>query len=301
MKIAVTGGKGGTGKSTVATALAVELAKRKSVLLVDADVECPNDHLILSARMRKDRDIFQLIPKWDFRRCTKCGECGKVCKQNAIVSVKGMRPAFVPEMCIGCQACIVACPVNAIGKGRKKIGTIYTGKSYGVDAVSGELKLGELSSGEIVAELRKRADQISGRLNPEFMLIDSAAGIGCPVIASINGTDFVVAVTEPTPSALHDLKRVLYIADHFSIPKGIVINKSDLEKGFCRRIEAFAKRNSIPVMGRIPYKQDFVDSTIRMEPIVVYKSEYQALFAGILDNIERVAGQSTGKALKRSH
>ncbi len=290
MKIAVTGGKGGTGKSTVATALAVELARRKKVLLVDADVECPNDHLILSVKRKKDMDIFQLIPKWDFKKCTKCGECGKVCKQNAIVSVKGKYPAFVPDLCIGCQACIVACPVNAIGKGKKKIGTIYTGKKYSVDLATGELKLGELASGEVVAEVRKRADQIAEKLKSEIMLIDSSAGVGCPVIASINGTDFVIAVTEPTPSALHDLKRVLYIADHFKIPKGLVINKSNLAKRFCKKIEAFAKKNNIPILGRIPYTQDFVDSMIKMKPIVVYKKEYQDVFAEILTNLKKLTG-----------
>jgi MinD superfamily P-loop ATPase len=288
MKIAITGGKGGTGKSTVATALAVELAKSKKTMLVDADVECPNDHLILSARMKKDTDVFQLVPKWNFSKCTMCGECGKVCKQNAIVSVKGKRPAFVPELCIGCQACIVACPAKAIGKGRKKIGTIYKGRNYKIDLVSGELKLGELASGEVVAEVRKRADEIAEKLKSETVLIDSSAGIGCPVIASINGTDFVIAVTEPTPSALHDLKRVLYIADHFSIPRGIVINKYDLEKKFCGKIESFAGRNGIPVLGRIPYAQDFVDSMIKMKPIVIHMKEYSEVFSGILDRLGRL-------------
>lgn len=288
MKIAITGGKGGTGKSTVASSLAVELAKRKRVMLVDADVECPNDHLILSTRLKKDMDVFQLIPKWDFSKCTKCGKCGSVCKQNAIVSVKGKYPAFVPDLCIGCQACIVACPVNAIGKDKKKIGTIYRGKNYGVDLITGELKLGQLASGEIVAEVRKRADKIAEKTKPDVMLIDSAAGVGCPVIASINGTDFVIAVTEPTPSALHDLKRVIYIADHFSIPKALVINKYDLEKKFCRKIEDFAGKNNIPIIGRIPYTQDFVDSMIKMKPIVAYKKEYQKVFAEIISGMGRM-------------
>lgn len=290
MRIAITGGKGGTGKSTVATSLAVEIARKKRVLLVDADVECPNDHLIISTKMKKDMDVFQLIPKWDFKKCTKCGECGKVCKQNAIVSVKGKKPAFIPDLCIGCQACIVACPVNAIGKGRKKIGTIYTGNKYNVDLVTGELKLGQLASGEIVAEVRKRADEIADELKSDIILIDSAAGVGCPVIASINGTELVIAVTEPTPSALHDLKRVLYIADHFNIPKALVINKSDLEKKFCKKIEAFARKKNIPILGRVPYTQDFVDSMIKMKPIVVYKEEYQKVFAGILKNTDKIIG-----------
>ena len=285
MKIAVTGGKGGTGKSTVAASLAIEFAKRGKTMLVDADVECPNDYLILSVKQKKDSDVFQPMPKWDFDKCTKCGRCSEICKQNAIVFVKGRYPAFVQDVCIGCRACMVACPENAIGETKKKIGTIYRGKNYGVSLVTGELKIGELASGEIVAEVRKRSEELNGNLGCEAMLIDSAAGIGCPVIASIKGTDFVVAVTEPTPSALHDLRRVLHIADHFGIPYGVVINKHDLDRGFCSRIEAFAKTKKIPVLGRLPYSGDFVKSTVKMRPVTELNKEYVKTFNEIIENI----------------
>jgi len=286
VKIAVTGGKGGTGKSTVAVSLAVELAKERKTMLIDADSDCPNDHFILHVKRKKDRDIQQAIPKWNFRKCTKCGECAKVCKQDAIAFVKGKYPAFVPDVCIGCGACIIACPVKAIGKTKKKIGTIYTGKNYGVELVSGELKLGELASGEVVVEVKKRGEEIARGLHSEIIITDSSAGIGCPVIASISGSDYVVAVTEPTPSALNDLKRVLYIADHFQIPYGIVINKSDLDSGFRRKIEFFAGKNKIPLLGSIPYTQDFVDSMIEMKPIVVYKEEYRGVFKNMISGIK---------------
>ena len=206
MKIAVTGGKGGTGKSTVATSLAIEFARTKKTMLIDADVECPNDHLLLNVKRKKYSNVYQPIPKWDFSKCTKCGKCASVCKQNAIVFVKDKFPAFVKDVCIGCKACMVACPNNAISMTKKQIGTIYTGRNYNVNLVIGELKLGELASGEIVSSVREKAEEISKKLKPEITLIDSAAGIGCPVIASLVGTDYIVAVTEPTPSALHDLK-----------------------------------------------------------------------------------------------
>ena len=119
------------------------------------------------------------------------------------------------------------------------------------------------------------------------MLIDSAAGVGCPVIASLVGTDYIVAVTEPTPSALHDLKRVLYLARHFKIKHGIVINKSDLEKNFCKKIEKFASKNKIPIIGKIPYRKDFVDSTIKMKPVVEINPEYRNVFNEILTRIEK--------------
>jgi len=286
MKIAITGGKGGTGKSLVAISLAVEFAKNNKTALLDVDVECPNDHLLLSVKRKQFIKIYQPIPKWDFNKCTKCGKCASVCKQNAIIFVKNKYPAFIKDICIGCKACIVACPQNAISETKKEIGTIYTGKNYNVDLISGELKLGELASGEVVAEVRRHSEKINEKLKAEVILIDSAAGIGCPVIASLIGTDYIVAVTEPTPSALHDLKRVLYLANHFQIKHGIVINKHDLAEKFCLEIEKFAKMNNIAIIGKIPYKKDFVDSTIEMKPVTEINPDYQELFQKIIKEIK---------------
>ena len=296
MKIAVTGGKGGTGKSTVASSLAMEFARNKKTMLVDADVECPNDHLLLSVQRKKYCNVYQPIPKWDFSKCTKCGKCASICKQNAIVFVKGKYPAFVKDVCIGCKACMVACPTGAISMSKKQIGTIYIGKNYNIDLIIGELKLGELASGEIVAELRKYSDEINKKLKDEIIIIDSAAGIGCPVIASLVGTDYIVGVTEPTPSALHDLKRVLYLANHFKIKHGIVINKFDLEKSFCKKIESFAKENEIPIIGKIPYRKDFIDSMIKMKPVVEINPEYKKVFNNIIKQINK---EIKNEAVKR--
>lgn len=286
MKIAITGGKGGTGKSMVATSLAVLYAKNNKTLLVDADAECPNDHLLLAIKLKKASIVSQTIPKWDFGKCVKCGACALACQKNAIVFVKGKYPAFVKDVCIGCKACIPVCPYGAITEDKKEIGKIYDGRNYNVNLISGELKLGELASGEVVAEVRKYAEKINEQLKADIVLIDSAAGVGCPVIASLVGTDYIVAVTEPTPSALHDLKRVLYLADHFKIKHGIVINKYDLSKKFALKIEKFAADNKILVIGKIPYRQDFVDSTIKMKPATEINSDYQKMFSDIIGQIK---------------
>jgi len=286
MKIAITGGKGGTGKSMVATSLAVLYAKNHKTLLVDADAECPNDHLLLGVKLKKASVVNQVIPKWNFKKCVKCGACALACQKNAIVFVKGRYPAFVKDVCIGCKACVSSCPFGAITEDKKEIGRIYVGQNYGANLISGELKLGELSSGEVVAEVRKYAEKINKQLKAEIVLIDSSAGVGCPVIASLVGTDYIVAVTEPTPSALHDLKRVLYLADHFKIKYGIVINKYDLSKSFYLKIKKFVDRNKISIIGKIPYRKDFVNSMIKMKPVAEINPNYQKLFLDIIKQIK---------------
>jgi len=116
MKIAVSGGKGGTGKSMVATSIAITLSKTKRVLLADADVECPNDHLIINTKQKYHSTVHQAIPKWNLKKCTQCGLCAEACKKDAIIFVKNKFPAFIRSACIGCGACINSCPNKAITK-----------------------------------------------------------------------------------------------------------------------------------------------------------------------------------------
>ncbi len=263
MKIAITGGKGGTGKSTVATALAVELAKSKKVLLMDADTDCPNDHLILSIKRKKENDIFQLMPKWDFRKCVKCGKCAQVCKENAILFVKGKYPIFVPDLCTGCGACILACPTKAISKDKQIIGTIYSGTGYGVDLLTAEMRIGYEEASPIVNALKKFSSKKEKKY--DYIIVDTAAGTHCNVISALLGCNLAIVVTEPTPLAAADLNLILQLCKVLKVPTTVVLNRSNI--GNKQLIEKIIRKYKTKIIAEIPYKKEILEAYSRGKPI----------------------------------
>ena len=260
MKIAVTGGKGGTGKSTIATALAAELARKYSVQLVDLDVDCPNDHLILDIPRRKVADVFRMVPEFDKSKCTKCGMCVGVCKSGAVIQVKGSHPIFFPEQCSGCRACLLACPEGAIREGKTVCGHVYRGKGV-VDLVSGEMVPTNM---EGVSTVKKAKEIANG--NYDFTIIDTAAGIHCTVILALMGADFALAVTEPTPLGSHDLGLILDLTKELKIPCEVVINKHGI--GDNSSIMEILKEKGSREFGKLPYSKEIVSMYSRGEPVV---------------------------------
>ncbi|OIO63704.1 P-loop ATPase [Candidatus Woesearchaeota archaeon CG_4_10_14_0_2_um_filter_33_10] len=263
MRLGITGGKGGTGKSTVATALAIELAKKNKVLLIDADADCPNDHLILSIKRKKANDVFQLIPKWNLKKCIKCGKCSFVCKQHAIVFVKGNYPIFIPEQCNGCKACMFACPEKAIKKDKKKIGSVYYGKKENISFVSGELDPNQPSSEFIVSSVNNYVKSKQDKY--DFVIIDTAAGTHCDVISALKECDFAFAVTEPTPLGEHDLKLILQLLKILKIPCFVILNKADV--GDKNLIKKTANKFKTKIIAEIPYKKSILNAYSKGEPI----------------------------------
>ena len=265
MKIGTTGGKGGTGKSTVATALAVELAenKKNKVLLLDLDVDCPNDHLILSIHRQKVKDIYQQIPKWDYKKCLKCGRCSQVCKFKAVVFVQGKNPIFIPEQCPGCNACSIVCPVQAISKEKKKIGVLYKGGNKDIDLVAGELEPNQPVSEFIVGAVKEYIKPQEKKY--DFILIDTAAGTHCDVISALSDCDLVLAVTEPTPLGAHDLDLILQLTKILKRSAKIVLNKSNI--GNKNLINEIVKKYQTEIIAEIPYKKSIMQAYLKGQPL----------------------------------
>ncbi|MFP4115830.1 MAG: 4Fe-4S binding protein [Candidatus Aenigmatarchaeota archaeon] len=250
-KIAVTGGKGGTGKSTLATALASELKKYGKVLLVDADVDCPDDHLILGIEREKVEDVKNMIPEIDEDKCTKCGRCAEVCKENAIVQVKDKYPILAPEQCTGCRACEIACPVGAISESEQIIGEIFQG-SGNIDLVTGEMRPGVEESSLIVNALKEYVEGVG--VQYDYIIIDTAAGTHCPVIAALGDTDIGFAVTEPTPLGEHDLKLILELMEKLGVESRIVLNRSNIADS--KGIERISEEQNSSIAAKIPYSKE---------------------------------------------
>lgn len=263
--IGITGGKGGTGKSTVATALAYELSKNNKVLLVDADVDCPNDHLLLSIERKHLKTVEQRIPKFELDKCTKCGTCGKACKTNAIASIKGNNPIFMPNQCNGCGACKVVCPSDAINWGYKEIGKIFSGKKDNLDFLSGELKTNQPISEFIVNHLNEEIEKVKEKY--DYILVDTAAGTHCPVIAALENADEVIAVTEPTPLGAHDLEIILQLLSKLKKKGSIIINRSDI--GDKKNIESLASKYDAKIVFEVPFSREIIDSYSKGKPISI--------------------------------
>jgi len=273
----VLSGKGGVGKSSIAASLAVLLSRDHRVVAVDCDVDAPNLGLLLGLTEKDFNKEVVSVSQRAFllpEKCTHCGRCVETCVFSAIEP----GPKFNHFLCEGCGACQLVCPSGAIELRDVESGWIGVARGD-FPVVGGQLKMGQSGSGKIVELVKGKAEGI----DHDLMLVDSAAGIGCPVIASVKGSDFVVAVTEPTPSGLSDLKRAMQVVEHFGIESGIVVNKADLNPDFLEEIKDYASDSGKPILVEIPYDKAFVQAAVNLQPPVVYKPELEKFFRRILE------------------
>ena len=250
--IGVTGGKGGTGKSTVACALAVELGRRgRTVLLCDMDADCPNDHLLLGIERKRRCMVYQRIAKWDFDKCDNCGKCALVCRNNAIVCVGGNAPMFMAKQCNGCGACVIECPRKAISWDKKVVGAVYNGRGFGVDLLSCELEINEPVSEIVVAKACDIVSEDKGKY--DYVIVDTAAGTHCDVIAALGVCDAALCITEPTPLGAHDLELICRLLSRMDVGFEVVVNR--YEKGRDEIADKVVSMYGKDVFAKVPYSK----------------------------------------------
>ncbi|HUV51252.1 MAG: ATP-binding protein [Bacteroidota bacterium] len=279
MIISIASGKGGTGKTTVATNLALSL--ESGVQLLDCDVEEPNCHLFLNPLIEETITVFTPVPEIDEDKCTFCRKCVDICRFK-VIAIVGETVLTFPELCHSCGGCMVVCPEDAITETGRELGVIEKGSLNNIDFVHGRLRIGEAMSPPLIKKVRSfaRSDKIN--------IIDAPPGTSCPVIAAMKNTDFVLLVTEPTPFGLHDLKLALEAVKILGIPHGLVINRSDIGDS---RVQEYAGQENLPILMEIPFDRRIAEAYSRGRPIVEEMPEWKEKFLKLYSQVEKLVGQ----------
>jgi MinD superfamily P-loop ATPase len=272
MIISVASGKGGTGKTTVATSLALSIADAQ---LLDCDVEEPNCHIFIKPDFKEREAVYVPVPQVDKSKCNGCGRCQEVCAYNAIAVVKNKVLIF-HELCHGCGACIYFCPENALKEGGKEIGIVETGNKNGLCFSHGKLKPGELMAPPLIKAVKGKT--IQGKT----VIIDAPPGTACPMINAIKNSDFVILVTEPTPFGLNDLVLAVEVVRKLGISFCVIINRSDIGND---EVNRYCKKENIDLLMQIPFYKEIAISYSKGIPLVYTMPEYKNEFASLYQNI----------------
>jgi len=280
MRIAIASGKGGTGKTTVATNLALVIAGRgEPVTYIDCDVEEPNGHIFLKPAIDRSERAVMPHPVVDTGRCISCGKCAEICRYRAIIML-GETPYVSPEMCHACGGCWLVCPVDAITPADREIGVIESGARDGIGFVHGKLNIGQAMSPPLIR-------QVKDRITDEGVtIIDCPPGTSCPVVTSVHGADYVLLVTEPTPFGLHDLKIAVEVIEKLGIPFGVFVNRSDIGTGDTER---FCSSRHIDILARFPDDRAVAEAYSRGEIASEALPEVRNLYERLYDDLSRKA------------
>ena len=281
LKIAIASGKGGTGKTTVATNLAVTLAARgNGVVYVDCDVEEPNGHLFLKGNISSEQEVGIPIPVVDTSVCDGCAECSRFCQYNAIVCF-GSEPLVFPELCHGCGGCVSVCPRQAISETDRRIGVVQTLQAEHVKVIQGRLDVGVAIAPPLIRAVKSHLDGAT------VAILDAPPGTSCPVVSTLLETDAIILVTEPTPFGLHDLKLTVEMLPALGIPFGVVINRVGVGDD---RVHAFCEEQGIPILMEIPDDRRIAENYSRGVLLVEALPEYRQRFEQLLCKTEALYG-----------
>jgi MinD superfamily P-loop ATPase len=267
-QLVIISGKGGTGKTIISASIAT-LAQNK--VMADCDVDAANLYLLLQPEIQETQQfIGGEKAHIDIEKCTRCRECVDICRFDAIVEKEDEEIFIDPISCEGCGVCSYVCPADAIKMEKTLSGEWYVSKTKYGPFVHARLGIGEENSGKLVTEVRKKAKEIAEQNNMDFVIIDGPPGIGCPVISSLSGTDLALVVTEPTLTGIHDMERVVQVARHFQTQTACCINKCDINLQNSAQIESWCEKNSIPLLGKIPFDEDVTESMVQGIPLTEY-------------------------------
>ena len=258
-EIVVLSGKGGTGKTSITASFAALGAD--NLVLADCDVDAADMHLLTAPETRHEEDFFSgKTAIIHTQGCTHCFKCMKVCHFDAISIIEG---DFVvdPLECEGCSYCFHVCPTRTIEMKPRLAGKFYISKTrFNNTLVHARLGIAADNSGKLVSKVREAAKEIAGKERVDYVLIDASPGIGCPVVASLTGADFVVLVSEPTVSGIHDVKRVYELISKLKLRAGCIINKSDINPEMESALKDFMKENGIDLIAELPYDIKFTEA-----------------------------------------
>ena len=268
-EIVVISGKGGTGKTSLTASFTV--LGGLDVIAADCDVDAADMHLLLKPDLAEFEDFFSgQLAEIDPEVCEQCGLCKNICRYDAI-KVVNSKHQVVPLDCEGCGYCARICPVNAITNIENNVGQLYRSNiRTGSKMVHARMKVGAENSGKLVAQVKREAKIIAEKEKKEFVIVDGSPGVGCPVVSSLSGANYIVFVTEPTVSGLHDLKRVHELVNRFGIPSGCIINKADLNERKRQEINAFLKNMGVKHIADIPYNENFTKAMTQGKTIVEF-------------------------------
>ena len=271
-EIVIISGKGGTGKTSITASFAY--LGGKDIVVADCDVDAADMHLLLEPDFKNSEDFYSgELAIINYEICINCGKCAEVCRFNAIQLNKGIH--FIdPISCDGCGYCARVCPVEAITNEIQNVGKTYISNTKaGNIMVHARLGIGADNSGKLVAKVKNEAKRIATENTAEMIIADGSPGIGCPVVSSLSGADFVVLVTEASVSGLHDLKRVYELVKKFKIKAGCIINKYDINQMLSKEIEKFLIEENIVFISKLPYNEDFTKAMTIGKTIVEYENE----------------------------